>query len=87
MKEIFIFNKMLTPKIITVVYWLLLLGSVGAGLSAMFSGYQNDYVGGIGIIVGGVIGSRIWCELMIVLFKINENMQKLVNKPDTASEE
>ncbi len=32
MKDIFFFDSMLTPKIITFVYWLLLLGSVVSGV-------------------------------------------------------
>ena len=79
MKDIFFFDSMLTPKIITIVYWLLLVSAVVSGLGSMFAGY---ILGGLGIIVGGVIGARIWCELLIVLFKIHENLQKIVNKSD-----
>lgn len=35
---------------------------------------------GVGVIVGGAIGARIWCELLIVLFKINENIKKVADK-------
>jgi hypothetical protein len=71
---------MLTPKIITFVYWLLLLSSLISGLASMFSQYGGGFLVGLGIIVGGAIGSRIWCELLIVLFKIHENLQKIANK-------
>ena len=30
--------------------------------------------------VGGAIAARIWCELLIVLFKMNEALQELRNK-------
>lgn len=80
MKDVFFFDSMLTPKIITFVYWLMLLGSVGSGLMTMFGGYQTEFLNGLLMIVGGVIGSRIWCELLIVLFKIHENLQKIANK-------
>ena len=82
MKDIFFFDSMLTPKIITFVYWLMLLGSISAGLSSMFAEYGGGFLAGIGIIVGGAIGSRIWCELLIVLFKIHENLQKIANKSE-----
>lgn len=39
MKDIFFFDSMLTPKIITFVYWLLLFFAVVSGFGAMFSGY------------------------------------------------
>jgi uncharacterized protein DUF4282 len=82
MKDIFFFDAMLTPKIITFVYWLMLLGSLVSGLGTMFGGYGGSFLGGLGIIIGGAIGSRIWCELLIVLFKINENLQEITNKSE-----
>ncbi|MFT6834477.1 MAG: hypothetical protein ACJA0H_000508 [Francisellaceae bacterium] len=83
MKGIFLFESMLTPKIITFVYWLLLVAALVSGLTTMFGGYQSSILGGLGIIIGGAVGARIWCELMIVLFKIHENLQKIVNKSDS----
>lgn len=82
MKDILFFETMLTPKIITFVYWLLLCAVVIAGLSTMFMSYGGGFLKGAGIIVGGVIGVRIWCELLIVLFKINENIKKIADKAD-----
>lgn len=84
MKEILCFDSMLTPKIITGLYWLMLLGAVVTGVSTMFSGYQgltlgSFFMGLIYILVGGV-GARIWCELLIVLFKMNEALQEMRNK-------
>ena len=79
MKNIFFFDSMLTPKIITFVYWLLLLGSVLSGVTKMFAGYDASFVYGLFIIVSGCVGARIWCELLIVLFKINGNLQKIAN--------
>ena len=32
------------------------------------------------ITLGGAIGARICCQLMIVLFKLNENIQRLANQ-------
>jgi len=82
MKDIFFFNTMLTPKIITFVYWLLLISVIIGGFGTMFGGYEKNILGGLGVMIGGAIGARIWCELMIVLFKINENLQKITNKEE-----
>ncbi|HUF10024.1 MAG TPA: DUF4282 domain-containing protein [Rhodothermales bacterium] len=74
-KEDFLFfDKMLTPKIITLVYWLMLIGAVIGGLTTIFAG---QFLYGIVILVGGAIAARIWCELLIVLFKMNEALQEL----------
>lgn len=77
MKAILFFEQMLTPKIITFVYWLLLLVVVFAGLGTMF---RESFFLGLGILVGGAIGVRIWCELLIVLFKMNEALQDIRKK-------
>jgi len=82
MKDILFFDSMLTPKIITFVYWLMLLGVLISGLGAMFSDFGGGFWQGIMILVGGAIGTRIWCELLMVLFKIHENLQKIANKAD-----
>lgn len=84
MKDILYFNTMLTPKIITFAYWALLFFVVVAGLGTMFAGYGGVTFGkflmGLGIIIGGGVGARIWCELLIVLFKIHENIKKMAEK-------
>jgi Domain of unknown function (DUF4282) len=84
-RNFFFFDAMLTPKVITLVYWLLLLVVIIAGLGTLFyTGFQymtfGRFLRALGITVGGVIAARIWCELMIVLFKLNENMQRLVQQ-------
>lgn len=35
---------------------------------------------GLGVIIGGAVGARIWCELLIVLIKIHENIKKFSDK-------
>ncbi len=84
MRDIFFFDSMLTPKIITFVYWLLLLFIVASGIGLMLGNYGRvtleNFFMGVGIIIGGAIGMRILCELLIVLFKIHENIKKLTEK-------
>ena len=78
-KQALKFDTMITPKIITLIYWLICLGTVIGGLGMMFSGYQGvtfeKFLMGLFTIVAGIIGARIWCELLIVLFKIHENLK------------
>lgn len=79
MKDILFFDKMLTPKIITFVYWLGLIAVVVASLREMFRDY-GSFINAIGMLVGGLIAVRIWSELLIVLFKINDNLQHIADK-------
>ena len=81
MKDVLYFDSMLTPKIITLVYWLLLVVAVIAGLTKMFGGFSfGNLLAGLAYAVGGAVAARIWCELLIVLFKIHENIRKLAEK-------
>lgn len=80
MKSFLFFDSMITPKIITVIYWLILLSAIGTGLNTMFFGYRANILSGLGIIIGGIIVARIWCEMLIVLFKINDNLQRIADK-------
>jgi len=81
-KNVFFFDSMLTPKIITFVYWLALLGVVIGALTVMFAGGASVgrfLMGIVALVMGGVF-ARIWCELLIVLFKIHENIKKVAEK-------
>jgi hypothetical protein len=84
MKDVLFFDNMLTPKIITFVYWILLFAAVVAGLGSMFGGFGGFSIGrffmGLLYAIGGAIAARIWCELLIVLFKMNEALQELRHK-------
>jgi hypothetical protein len=84
MRELLFFDKMVTPSIITIVFWLLLIVAVFTGLGAIFGQPGGvtfmSFISGIFLIVAGCIGARIWCELLIVLFRMNEALQEMRNK-------
>ncbi|MDP6436539.1 MAG: DUF4282 domain-containing protein [Gammaproteobacteria bacterium] len=76
-RDILFFDTMLTPKIITVVYWIVLVSAVVTGVGVMFS---TSFWGGLGAMVAVIVGTRIVCELMVVAFKANEALQEIRNK-------
>lgn len=55
----------------------------------MFGGYGGfsflTLVMGLGIIIGGGIATRIFCELLIVIFKIHENLKIVADKQMSGS--
>jgi hypothetical protein len=73
-RDVFFFDKMLTPTVIVVIYWIILIGTVIGGLVVMFS---QSFFGGLLTIVFGLLFARIWCELLIVLFKMNDALQEI----------
>ena len=88
MRKIMFFDSMVTPRIITMVYWLLLFFVAWSGVGFMFIGFGGFSFGkfllGLCIMGGGAIGVRIWCELLIVLFKMNESLQDIRNRAQSA---
>lgn len=80
MKDLFFFESMLTPKIITFVYWLMLLAVIIASIGVMAAPFPGAFFAGLVALVASVIFTRVWCELLIVLFKIHENSQAIARK-------
>lgn len=83
-KSVFFFNSMLTPKIITFIYWLMLLSVLIGGIYMMFMPYFGGFFKGLAILIFGAIYVRIFCEIMIVLFKINESAHRIAENTPLA---
>jgi len=72
------FRRMLTPIIIQVVYWVVTVGVVLAGLALLGGGDTGGQrFGGLLVILLGPIGVRIYAEILIVIFKINETLTEI----------
>lgn len=79
MKEFLFFRNMLTPKFIIVLYWLALVTLIISGLAGIFSNFSLGSIGkAVLVVLIGALMTRVYCELMIVLFKIHENLSTLV---------
>jgi hypothetical protein len=77
MKALLSFDTMLTPKIIVIIYFLGLLGVLVTGVLAILSG---ELLKGVIVIAGGALIVRIYCEIFIIFFKMNEALQELRKK-------
>jgi hypothetical protein len=77
---------MITPTIIKIIFWAGVGASVIMGLIMLISGAASPWGGGIQVfgglltIVIGPLVTRIYCELLIVLFKMNEALQDIKSK-------
>lgn len=83
MRSIFYFESMITPRIITALYWLLLVASIVGGFAVAFGLGPMTLPGiatGIVVIAAGALAARVGCELLIVLFKINESMETVSHR-------
>lgn len=79
------FRRMITPLIIQVLFWIGVVVSVIAGLIMIVAGAVDDYGGGEQVLIGltvfvlGPIVVRIWCELLILFFRMNETLTEIKN--------
>ncbi|KZZ83597.1 MULTISPECIES: DUF4282 domain-containing protein [Bacillaceae] len=84
MKEFLSFNKMITPAIITIIFYIGSGISVLTGLVMMFNSGES-MTPGLQILMGlftmllGPFAIRIYCELLIVMFKMNESLGKIAS--------
>ena len=71
---IFYLEEMVTPKLLTIFYWILLFAFITKGIGDIFEG---DFWRGLVWVVGGSLASRVACELVVILFRINENLHAI----------
>ncbi|WP_219997401.1 DUF4282 domain-containing protein [Frischella perrara] len=93
-KDLLFFNKMLTPKLLPLFYWIALLCVSISGLFIILGSLSligisffmaiSGIISGIITIVMGAISIRIGCELISVLFNINRNIEKVANSQQNA---
>ncbi len=67
----FTFDRMITPVFIHVIYWIGIIAVVLTGIGTIHGG---SVVRGVLSIVTGLIVVRVGCEVLIVLFRINDNL-------------
>jgi small-conductance mechanosensitive channel len=83
-RDLFQWDRFITPTIIKTFYWLVTALICLMGLSGIFSGLAAMAIspfGGfivvlswvVGVVVG-VVGSRIAAEFVLIVFRINEHL-------------
>ncbi|WP_022794829.1 DUF4282 domain-containing protein [Marinococcus halotolerans] len=80
------FNKMITPMIIKIIFFIgvglsILIGifQIGAGVASDFGGGSQVLLGLITLVLGPLF-TRIYCELLIVFFKMQESLHEINTK-------
>ena len=77
------FKKMITPMIIQVLFWVGAVLSILGGLVTMatsfgrYGGGGAQFLGGLLVIVLGPVVVRIYCELLILFFRMNETLNEI----------
>lgn len=82
-RDFLAFRKMLTPIIVVGLFWLGAALCIIGGIVAVVMGLVSDYGGGRTVLIGlagillGPILVRLWCEMMILFFRINETLTEI----------
>jgi hypothetical protein len=76
MDEYLTFRRLITPSLVQLVFWLGLVFIVIIGLGTMFTW---SFWQGLAILVLGPLVLRIYCEIVIVLFRINNTLTDILD--------
>lgn len=84
MKEFFEFRKLITPSVIKVVFILGVVLSFFAGALDVKAGINAIDFGGGALIFSGILKIffgpilvRVFCEIVVALFKINDTLAEI----------
>jgi hypothetical protein len=89
-RDLFQWDRFITPSIIKVFYWLSVGLSVLFGLAGIFTGVAQLFISPLGGLVTvissviailiGVIFARIISEYVLIMFRINEHLGAIRNR-------
>ncbi len=73
-KDFFVFRKLLSPIFIQFLFWLGVFYSLFNGIDTML---YMSFFSGLWFLIIGIIFSRVFCELLLLLFRINDNLTEI----------
>jgi hypothetical protein len=85
MNDFLSFRKMITPIVIQVVFWIGVVLCVIGGLVGIIAGAVSHDGGGQQVLAGlitlllGPLFVRIYCEVLMVFFKMNDSLTEIRN--------
>jgi hypothetical protein len=88
MNTFFSFEKFITPTIIKILFWIMLIFVIIAGIASIITGITSSYGGtafvllGIGYIIIGPIFVRVFTELLLLLFIMNDSLKEIKKNTD-----
>jgi hypothetical protein len=72
------FRRMITPAIIQIVFWIGVVFCAIMGIGGIVQGGMQSVVGLLTLVLGPFV-VRIYCELVILFFRINETLTDIKN--------
>lgn len=91
-RDLFQWDRFITPTIIKIFYWLAIVLAVLYGLSGVFTGLAamaiNPFGGFVIVlaslagVLAGVIFARVAAEFVLIVFRINEHLGAIRDQGD-----
>ena len=85
MNDFLAFRKMITPTVIQIIFWIGVIYCIIVGIVMIAVGVAGDRGGGAPVLMGiaslilGPLFVRIYCELLIILFRIHDRLTEISN--------
>jgi hypothetical protein len=76
-RDLFQWDRFITPTIIKTFYWLVIALTMLFGISGIFSGPFGGFIvvlSSIASVIVGIVFSRIVAEFILIVFRINEHL-------------
>ena len=70
------FETMITPVVIQVIFWIAVIVAIISGIITMTHGGWSVLVGFLILILGPLL-ARIYCEILIIFFRINDHLRAI----------
>ncbi|HET9849271.1 MAG TPA: DUF4282 domain-containing protein [Candidatus Dormibacteraeota bacterium] len=80
--EYLTFQKLITPIIIQILFWIAVVVVIIGGIAAIAQGSAGR---GILLIILGPIAARVYAELLIVIFNIERDVRRMALGPAAPS--
>jgi hypothetical protein len=81
MSDFWSFRKMITPVIIEILFWVGVIVCIIGGLILITAGIKTNeaqsVLSGVLLLILGPLGVRIYCEILIIFFRINETLTEI----------
>ena len=74
------FETMITPALIQILFWILSIVAIVFGVLALIFGPSDEHQNlavGLAFIILGPIVLRIYAEVLIVVFRINDHLRHI----------
>jgi hypothetical protein len=91
MKDFWAFRTMVTPVIIQILFWIGVVLCFIGGVIMIGIGTQEgqgEYLWkGVLLFLLGPLGVRVYCEILIVFFRINETLTEIKHSVESRPQE